>query len=100
MGCAKAGAAKISVSVKQALLRSVMPDGTVFQLVVLPDNRCAILRDGVAAFESPGDEAGIDDAVQRFTALTRSRPEYAASPSDPSAPPAELNLPPGAAPAV
>ena len=48
-----------------------MPDGTVYQLVVLQDNCCAILRNEVCAFESTGDEAGIDDAVQRFTALTR-----------------------------
>ena len=85
---------------KQALLRSVTPDGTVYQLVVLQDNRCAILRDDVCAFESSGDEAGIDDAVQRFTALTRALLTQPAEGSSEPAPTEPHPLPADAAAAA
>ena len=61
----------IEVPVKQALLRSVLPDGTVVLLVVLHDDRCAILRNSKTIHEAAGDADGIDDAVQRFMAMTQ-----------------------------
>jgi len=61
----------IEVRVKQALLRSVLPDGTVVLLVVLHDDRCAILRNSKTIHEAAGDADGIDGAVQRFMAMTQ-----------------------------
>jgi hypothetical protein len=63
----------IDVRVKQALLRSVLPDGTVVLLVVLHDDRCAILRNSQAVHEAAGDADGIDGAVQLFMAMTQVR---------------------------
>jgi hypothetical protein len=57
--------------VKQALLRSVLPDGTVVLLVVLHDDRCAILRNNVIIHEAGGDAEGIDGAVHRFMTMTQ-----------------------------
>ena len=57
--------------VKQALLRSVLPDGTVVLLVVLHDDRCAIVRNADVIHEAAGDADGIDGAVQRFMAMTQ-----------------------------
>ena len=61
----------IDVLVKQALLRSVLPDGTVVMLVVLHDDRCAIVRNHETVHEAAGDADGIDGAVQRFMAMTQ-----------------------------
>ncbi len=61
----------IDSSVKQALLRSVLPDGTVILLVVLHDDRCAVLRNNEIVHEARGDADGIDGAVQRFMAMTQ-----------------------------
>jgi hypothetical protein len=61
----------IDSSVKQALLRSVLPDGTVVLLVVLHDDRCAVLRNNEIVHEARGDADGIDGAVQRFMAMTQ-----------------------------
>jgi len=61
----------IEVLVKQPLLRSVLPDGTVVLLVVLHDDRCAILRNNVPIYQAGGDADGIDGAVQRFMAMTQ-----------------------------
>jgi hypothetical protein len=57
--------------VKQPLLRSVLPDGSVVLLVVLHDDRCAILRDNEMIHQAGGDADGIDGAVQRFMAMTQ-----------------------------
>ena len=93
--CAKAGAEAIELVVKQALLRTVMPDGVVYQLVVLADNRCAILRDRACVHVASGDEPGIDEAVQRFTALTRANSD--GGEVTPPQPGAEAGLAPPAA---
>ena len=61
----------IEFRVKQALLRSALPDGTVVLLVVLHDDHCAILRNDELVHEAGGDADGIDDAVQRFMAMTQ-----------------------------
>jgi hypothetical protein len=61
----------IDVRVKQPLLRSVLPDGTVVLLVVLHDDRCAILRNNETIHEAAGDADGIDGAVHRFMAMTQ-----------------------------
>jgi len=61
----------IDVPVKQALLRSVLPDGTAVLLVVLHDDRCAILRNNEMVHQANGDADGIDGAVQRFMAMTQ-----------------------------
>ena len=71
MGLLQRAGTSIELSVKQALLRSILADGTVVELVVLHDERCAILRDKKVEHLVEGDEAGIDDAVQRFTAMTQ-----------------------------
>jgi len=61
----------IEKRVKQALLRSAMPDGSVILLVVLHDDRCAILRNNDMIHEAAGDADGIDGAVQRFMVMTQ-----------------------------
>ena len=61
----------IEAVVKQPLLRSVLPDGSVVLLVVLHDDRCAILRNDEIIHEASGDADGIDGAVQRFMAMTQ-----------------------------
>jgi len=48
-----------------------MPDGTVILLVVLHDDRCAILRNNDVIHEAAGDADGIDGAVQRFMIMTQ-----------------------------
>ena len=40
-------------------------------LVVLHDDRCAILRNNEAIYQAAGDTDGIDGAVQRFMAMTQ-----------------------------
>ena len=40
-------------------------------LVVLHDDRCAILRNNEMIHEAGGDADGIDGAVQRFMAMTQ-----------------------------
>ena len=67
----RVGAERIELVVKQALLRSALPDGTVVLLVVLHDDHCAILRNDELVHEAGGDADGIDDAVQRFMAMTQ-----------------------------
>ena len=70
------------MAVKQALLRSILPDGSEVLLVVLHDDRCAVLRDNQVIHEAAGDADGIDGAVHRFMVLTkddaRSNGEHAA----------------------
>ena len=61
----------IETQVKQALLRSVLPDGTVMLLVVLHDDRCAILRNNEVVHQSGGDAEGIDFAVHQFMVMTQ-----------------------------
>jgi hypothetical protein len=61
----------IDIVVKQPLLRSVLPDGTVVLLVVLHDDRCAILRNNEMIHQASGDADGIDGAVQRFMTMTQ-----------------------------
>ena len=61
----------IEYRVKQALLRSVLADGTVVLLVVLSDDRCAILRNNELVHEATGDAEGIDGAVHRFMTMTQ-----------------------------
>ena len=54
----------------QALFKSVGADGTRWRLVVRPDDRWAIMRDGKAVAVSTGDRASIDSGVRRFLSLT------------------------------
>jgi hypothetical protein len=90
----------IDIVVKQPLLRSVLPDGTVVLLVVLHDDRCAILRNNEMIHEAGGDADGIDGAVQRFMTMTqvtdvlgREEGEAASSSPDDAARPPRSEMP-------
>ncbi|MEA2734335.1 MAG: hypothetical protein QOE14_786 [Humisphaera sp.] len=61
----------IEIVVKQALLRSVLPNGNVILLVVLHDEHCAVLRNNEIILQARGDADGIDEAVQYFMELTQ-----------------------------
>ena len=49
----------------------MLPDGTVVLLVVLHDERCAILRNEQTVLVARGDADGIDGAVQQFMTMTQ-----------------------------
>ena len=110
--CASHQGLVIDVAVKQALLRSVLPDGTVVLLVVLHDERCAILRDKDVVLMAQGDAEGIDGAVQQFMQMTQvsdvldpaagggranaGETDASGAASPPDAPPAPTTVPPPA----
>ena len=50
-------------------------------LVVLHDDRCAIVRNSETIHEAAGDADGIDGAVQRFMAMTQGGDTFAAGAS-------------------
>jgi hypothetical protein len=64
----------INLEVKQALLRAALPDGKILLLVILTDERTAILRDEETVYTGAADAEGMDTAVHMFTKLSRLDP--------------------------
>jgi len=53
------------------LLRTVMPDGTIYLFVIEADDTWSVRRDDKIIADGPGDSRGIDRGTRLFVSLTR-----------------------------
>jgi hypothetical protein len=54
-----------------ALLRTVMPDGTIYLFVIEADESWTIRRDDIIIDSGPSDSRGIDRGTRLYLSLTR-----------------------------
>ena len=71
-----------------AILRTVLPDGTIFLFVVEGDDTWTIRRDDQTIATGPSDSRGVERGTRLFVNLTRSEQRPPAISDARSAPPA------------